>query len=242
MKNYPETADIETSSNDYASRFEGEVGTFFLQVQLATVLQLIEPYGNGTILDVGGGHAQLAVPLVKRGYDVTITGSDESCSERLKHSLTVDQYSYRTCNMLDLPFPDNSFDIVLAFRLVPHVDRWQALIKELSRVARKTVIIDYPDIRSSNILNFLLFRLKKKLEGNTRPFGLFSRSQIASEFDKYGLKVEKFVPEFFLPMVIHRKLQSARFSQVSETLFRKTGLTQILGSPIVAHVSKQVDK
>lgn len=242
MEIYPETADIETSSDDYATRFSGDVGEFFLNTQLDAVLKLLAPYGKASILDVGGGHAQLAVPLVESGYDVTITGSDECCEKRLLNLLPPQSYTYSTCNMLKLPHDDNAFDIVLAFRLIPHVDRWQKLIGELARVAKRAVIVDYPDIRSTNILNFLLFRVKKMLEGNTRPFGLFSRKEIGNEFEKHGLMVQSFNPEFFLPMVVHRRIGSARFSRVSEKLFSNIGLSSLFGSPIVAHLTKHQKK
>lgn len=242
MNDYPETADIETSSDDYADRFSGEVGQYFLQEQLNIAIKQIELYGKATILDVGGGHAQLAVPLVEKGFDVTVTGSDDSCRQRLARFLPAQSYKYTTCNMLELPYPDNSFDIVLAFRLIPHVDRWKELVGELSRVARKAVIVDYPDIRSTNILNFLFFRLKKSLEGNTRPFGLFSRKQIGREFNKHGLVVVSFNPEFLLPMVVHRKIGSSIFSQLSEKVLSKLGLTRLFGSPVVVHLKKLVEK
>ncbi len=238
MNDYLETADIETSSDDYAGRFSGEVGQYFLDVQYQSVMKLIKPYGKVSILDVGGGHAQLAIPLIENGYDVTITGSDDSCSNRLRRILPSARYSYNTCDMLNLPYTDQSFDIVLAFRLIPHVDRWQELVGELSRVALQAVIVDYPDIRSTNILNFLLFRIKKRLEGNTRPFGLFSRKQIGTSFSKHDLTVSSFNPEFFLPMVIHRKIRSAKFSNISEDLFASIGLTKLLGSPIVVHAKR----
>ena len=73
MSKFPEIADIETSSEDYANRFSGEAGRYFLDAQLATVLDLLKPYATATILDVGGGHAQLAIPLIEKGYEVTVT-------------------------------------------------------------------------------------------------------------------------------------------------------------------------
>ncbi len=238
---YPETADIETSSDDYARRFAGEVGEYFLKTQLDILLSLLKPPVDrkGRILDVGGGHAQLAVPLVKMGYDVTVTGSHDSCRRRLMEQLPEGGFSYQTCDMLDLPFADTSFDVVLAFRLVPHVERWQRLLAELTRVSAGTVIIDYPDIRSVNILNFLFFRLKKSLEGNTRPFGLFSRNQILREFANNGMEHPEIVPEFFLPMVLHRKLGSAGISRFLEGLCRFVGLTRLFGSPVVLRVDRK---
>ena len=230
---FPETADIETASEDYATRFSGEVGSYFLDLQLAITLQLLNDYSATTLLDVGGGHGQLAVPLAQKGYQVTVTGSDDSCRQRLDARLSPSQFSYATCNMLELPYEDNSFDVVLAFRLIPHVDRWPELIAELSRVARFGVIVDYPDIRSFNKLNSMLFALKKNLEGNTRPFTLFTRKQILGEFAKNGMDRTVLRPEFFFPMVLHRKVGSAAFSATVEKAAALLGLTRFFGSPIV---------
>jgi 2-polyprenyl-3-methyl-5-hydroxy-6-metoxy-1,4-benzoquinol methylase len=236
-----ETADIETASEDYARRFAGPVGAYFLQMQANIFFDLLQSdlSPGATVLDVGGGHAQLAVPLAERGFKVTVTGSDESCKKRLAQRLPEGSYACQICDMLQLPFADNSFDIVIAFRLVPHVDRWPQLLAELARVAAKAVIIDYPDIRSSNVLNFLFFRLKKKLEGNTRTFGLFSRKQIIQEFARHGLGQPQLAPEFFLPMVLHRKLGSAGISRLLESCCRACGLTRLFGSPIILRVDKE---
>lgn len=238
MNNYPESADIETSTDNYAKRFSGEVGDFFLETQLNQALNIIGKYDSPSVLDVGGGHAQLAIPLVKRGFDVTVTGSDDSCETRLKRNLDDGSYRYKTCDMLHLPYEDSSFDIVMAFRLLPHVERWDELIKELARVARKSVIVDYPDIRSTNILNSLLFSVKKNMEGNTRPFLLFNRKQIVDQFGKNSCMLESFQPAFTMPMVLHRKIGSAQFSKFMEQLCKKTGMTSLFGSPIVAHFQK----
>ena len=37
MNDYLESADIETSSENYASRFQGQTGAYFLEVQLEKV-------------------------------------------------------------------------------------------------------------------------------------------------------------------------------------------------------------
>ena len=86
-QHYLETADIETASDDYASRFSGEVGRFFLERQLAITLAILERYDAPTLLDVGGGHGQLAIPLARRDFQVTVTGSADSCAERLRKEL-----------------------------------------------------------------------------------------------------------------------------------------------------------
>jgi ubiquinone/menaquinone biosynthesis C-methylase UbiE len=230
---YTETADIETSSDEYAMRFSGEVGKFFLEVQTKLTLELLNDFPSATILDVGGGHGQIAVPLVENGYEVTVTGSDDRCRNRLERLLKPGTYHYRTCDSLHLPFEANSFDIVVAFRLLPHVTAWAQLISELCRVASHSVIFDYPDRRSFNVLYNILFSLKKKMEGNTRTFHLFTRRDIARHMRASGFGTIVFRPEFFLPMVLHRKLDNRSFSSLTETLFSGACLTRLFGSPVI---------
>ena len=78
-----ETPDLESSTDEYAQRFAGPVGDYFLEVQTEAVRKLMPSPVGCSVLDVGGGHAQLAGPLVEAGYDVTILASDESCRDRL---------------------------------------------------------------------------------------------------------------------------------------------------------------
>jgi len=230
-------ADIETSSDDYAKRFSGKVGEYFLSVQGKITLDLLKPWHKAKVLDVGGGHAQLAVPLVNNGFDVTIVGSDESCRTRLDKFLQPKSFEYLTCNLLNLPFDDNSFDIVISFRLLTHEDNWKLQISELCRVAKHSVIIDYPDIRSFNIFYDILFNIKKKFEGNTRTYRNFSRKEVIEEFDKNNFIKPVFKPEFFLPMVIHKAIKNVTILKAIEKLFSILGFTKLFGSPVILRVA-----
>jgi 2-polyprenyl-3-methyl-5-hydroxy-6-metoxy-1,4-benzoquinol methylase len=233
-----ETPDIETASEDYARRFAGRVGGYFLEVQAAIVLEMLASLQNPAILDVGGGHAQLVVPLVQSGYDVTVTGSDPICRRRLDSLLPPGSFRFQAARLTQLPFPEGSFDVVMAFRLLTHLEDWQALVSEMCRVSRETIILDYPDARSVNFLSASLFRTKKAIEGNTRPFRLFTRRQMLQEFESHGFGHAKLRPQFAFPMVVHRLLGSVAFTKCVETVCRFTGLTRIFGSPIILKTTK----
>lgn len=228
-----ETADIETASADYASRFSGVAGAYFLDKQTKVALSLLSDYPKATVLDVGGGHGQLAAPLIQHGYDVTVTGSADCCKDRLAQCIPQVDFEYKTCDSLHLPFADKSYDVVLSFRLLSHVDRWPELIAELTRVAKYCVLFDYADRRSVNILYDHFFHMKKQMEGNTRHFNLFCRAELAKELVRNGFQKPIFRPQFLCPMVIHRKLNNRRISSAMESCFRMTGATQLLGSPII---------
>ena len=235
---FKETSDIETSSEGYAQRFSGKIGEYFLDVQTCISLDFLKSYPEAKILDVGGGHAQITAPLVHKGFNVTVTGSADICRNRLDRFLPTDSFTYYTCDILNLPFNDNEFDVVMAFRLLPHVEQWKNLISELCRVSRSMVIVDYPDIRSFNFLYKMLFNIKKAVEVNTRPFRLFNRREVAKEFVRHGFNEPIYKPEFFCPMVIHRVLKSVLLSRSLEWIFHWLGLTYFFGSPVILKVTR----
>ena len=209
-----------------------------MDVQTQIVLDLLRDFSGATVLDAGGGHGQLAVPLVRRGFDVTVTGSDDSCRNRLDRLLPRGGFVYRTCDHLKMPFSDRQFDIVTAFRLLPHVQQWRRLMAEMCRISRQVVIFDYADRRSANLFYTALFAVKKKMEGNTRTFLLFSRPEVAGELDRNGFTDIRFEPEFFIPMVLHRKANRPRMSAACEKLAGALGLKRSLGSPIIVRGSR----
>lgn len=238
-----DSADVETSSEEYASRFRGPVGGFFLDVQQRAVLRLLSPWPGARVLDVGGGHAQLAPPLVQSGYRVTVAGSGEACRERLDRALPAGAFEFRACDLLELPFPDRSFDVVLAFRLFAHVERWRELVAELCRVADRAVIVDFSDTRSFNALYGPLFAWKKKIEGNTRTFITFRPGEVGAELIRHGFGRPEEIRQFFLPMVVHRAfgkaLGSAVPSRALEAVSSGLGLTRALGSPVILRVERE---
>lgn len=235
--------DVETSSEEYAGRFTGPVGKLFLDIQRRAVLRLLAPWPGARVLDVGGGHAQLAPPLVQSGYRVTVAGSGEACRERLDQVLPAGAFAFRACDLLDLPFPDRSFDIVLAFRLLAHVERWRELVAELCRVADRAVIVDFSDTRSFNALYGPLFAWKKKIEGNTRTFITFRPGEVRAELTRHGFGRPEEIRQFFLPMVVHRAfgkaLGSAIPSRALEAVSSGLGLTRALGSPVILRVERE---
>ncbi len=230
--------DVETASEDYARRFAGAVGDYFLEFQAGIVLKMLEPIRNPAILDVGGGHAQLTVPLVQSGYNVTVTGSDSICRRRLDSRLPPGSFRFQTASMQHLPFPNEAFDVVMAFRLLTHLENWQMLLAEICRVSRDTIILDYPDVRSVNYFSESLFGSKKAIEGNTRPFRLFTRRQMLDALEAQGFGQAVLRPQFVLPMVVHRLVGSLAFTKCVETICGFLGLRCLFGSPIILKATR----
>jgi ubiquinone/menaquinone biosynthesis C-methylase UbiE len=236
---FPETADIETSSDEYASRFSGEIGKWFLKVQEEATLGMLAPFTQAKLLDVGGGHGQLTGALIENNYSVTVLGSAEVCKARIQKYLDNIKCSFKVGDVLNLPYDDQEFDVVISYRLLAHVEQWQKFLSELTRVASKSVIIDYPEARSFNALTPFLYDFKKNIEGNTRTYKIFRESDLLPVFGSKNFFRESKFAEFFLPMVLHRKLNSLKFSSSVEAISRFLGLTGLLGSPIILELNRQ---
>jgi 2-polyprenyl-3-methyl-5-hydroxy-6-metoxy-1,4-benzoquinol methylase len=225
--------DVETASEDYARRFAGPVGAYFLEVQARLALDLLRPFAGASVLDVGGGHAQLAGPLADQGFKVTVLGSSDACAARLRPLLDQGRAAFRRGDLLAAPFVDGSFDVVLAFRVLPHVDAWPKLLGELCRLARRAVVVDYPTRRSVNAIAGPLFEVKRGVEGDTRSFLVFREAEIRDGFAAHGFAVTGREPQFFFPMALHRAARSARLARALEGFASLAGLRRALGSPVI---------
>lgn len=236
MSNDSLTADIETSTDDYATRFAGPTGEWMLNMQVHTTLQIMAKYPGASVLDVGGGHGQHAIPLCARGYPVTVLSSAESCRKRIAAIVDSGQCKFVVGEVVKLPFPAKSFDVAISFRLVTHCPLWPTLIQELCRVARQAVIVDYPTSQSINAIAPALFNTKKKIEKNVRTWTLFKHAQIIAAFAQQGYEPRVIKKQFFLPMVLHRALKTRWLSAGMEHACRIVGLTAKWGSPVIVEM------
>ncbi len=197
-------------------------------------LSLLRELPRARILDVGGGHGQLAGPLLDAGHELTVLGSAPSCETRVRELTAAGRARFLAADLLAPGLPDRSFDVVLAFRLLPHVARWPELVATLARLARRAVIVDYPTRRSVNAAADLLFGLKRGVEKDTRPFTVFRDAEIAGAFAASGFRRTARRPQFLFPMALHRATGSAGLARGLETGARALGLTALLGSPVIA--------
>jgi SAM-dependent methyltransferase len=234
-----EHPDLGSSTDHYARRFEGAVGDYFLDVQAEAVLELLRPWRGARILDVGGGHAQLAGPLRDAGYDVTVLGSTPACGLRPRR--LCPEVPFVAGNLLDPPFREGSFDVALAVRLLAHMPDWRALLRGLARVASRAVLVEFSSAAGINGGAGALFELKRRIEGNTRAFHTLAQSQLEREFEILGYGACESQPQFFWPMALHRLSNSAGFARALERVPRALGLTARMGSPVLLCAARERD-
>ncbi|MEM7393826.1 MAG: class I SAM-dependent methyltransferase [Verrucomicrobiota bacterium] len=234
---FPETHDIFTASEEYAERFAGPVGAWMLRVQENIAMDMIEQESPASVLDIGGGHAQIAEPLARKGYDVTVLGSGAAVPNPLEPAIKTGSCRYQCGNIMELPFPDNAFDTVIAFRIFAHTKQPAQLIREMGRVARRQIVFDFSTWSSFNLIGRLLFRAKKDIEKNTRPWTTYRPNELTEAFRVVGFETTERKKQFFWPMALHRLLGREQLSHVLENTAEAIGLTPRFGSPVIVSLA-----
>ncbi len=107
-----------------------EVADFILELTCATPETLFLEPGVGTGLNV--------LPLVRRGYSVTgIDVSEEMLAQfRQKLNVTPPNLKLIHADASQLPFPDNSFDVVLTVHMIHTVSDWRVFLDHTDRVLK----------------------------------------------------------------------------------------------------------
>lgn len=116
------------------------------QIQVKTDILDLLPKDVGSILDIGCGDGFLTNALPE---DIDVVGIDIS-TQALKHV----KRKKLVGSITDLPFQDNSFDLVMANDVIEHLpnDLFKKGLQEIARVARKKIIITVPfkeDLRAN---------------------------------------------------------------------------------------------
>ncbi|UWQ21570.1 class I SAM-dependent methyltransferase [Jannaschia sp. W003] len=229
-------ADLDASTDRYARRFSGPAGRWLLARQTRILRELIAPWPRSRVLDVGGGHGQVAAPLREDGHAVHVHASS---ARALGRAAGVPGVEFGWGSLTDLPHPDRSFDVVTSFRILAHVGDWERLLAEACRVARHAVIVDFPAPGGFNLLEPVLFGLKRRIEGDTRRYVSLSRAEVSACARSHGFAHRHEIGQFVLPMVLHRKLARPAVSDRLERTLRAAGLGDRAGSPVIARITRE---
>lgn len=122
-----------------------------------------------TLLDVGCGAGFLSNRLAKEGFEVSgIDLSEESLevAARFDETSTV---KYERANAYELPYMDQSFDVVTCMDFLEHVEDPARVIRECARVLRPGGLFFYHTFNRSALSEAVVIKFVERFVRNTPP-------------------------------------------------------------------------
>ena len=158
---------------------------------------LLKDIENPQILSAGCGRGLIDYWLINVfGYKVVLLDNSIKCIKNLRRAfrkVSKDKFELRRASILDIPYPDNSFDLVWNEGVLEHFckDDYERAINEMIRVSRKYILVDVPYAKSKPYV-----MAKKWLEEN----GLWAwgyeapKVSLKDDLEANGVKILKEMP------------------------------------------------
>jgi len=132
-----------------------EEGVVLRYVIFLNVIKALQMLKFESFLDVGGAEGYMSA-VIRKIFNAKVRScdlSDEACNRARE----IFQVEADPVDGVALPYPDESFDVVLSSESLEHIPQYEVVLKELLRVARKAVIVtvphDGPEAIEANIRN-----------------------------------------------------------------------------------------
>jgi SAM-dependent methyltransferase len=231
---YTVYADSEHAERFDHLRFGGPIGAIVAEGQEQTIVDGLGPLAGRTVLDVGTGTGRAALALARRGARATGVDASAEMLNVAARRAAAEAVAVRffRADAHHLPFADRTFDAVICLRVLMHTPDWRRSLREVTRVSRRSVVIDYPRRRSFAALQAGWRRLSFVLGAKVQPYRVFSDREIHDELERSGFRVGRVHCQFVLPIAIHKQIGSSAFTNRIEKLLASAGLLSRFGSPV----------
>lgn len=137
----PSNLTSEDEFNKYTSTSKAE--RWLLDNFMAKLETALPQAEVRSVLEIGVGEGHVSERVAARFPDADIVGID------LPHDSMVERWRSRGvrgvfADAVQLPFPDDTFDLVLAIEVLEHMPRPGAALSELARVGRGHAVLSVP--------------------------------------------------------------------------------------------------
>ena len=235
---YSHYASAEVAEGFDALRFSGGIGRMLLETQERILIDALRPGPGVSIADVGTGTGRAALALAATGADVV--GIDAS-SEMLavagrraaeRQAGASGTLRFERGDAHALPLAGHSVDAAVCLRVLMHTPDWRRCLAELCRVARATIVFDFPAAASAAAVQAGLRRVAHAAGMKTEPYRVMSARAVRRELARHGWRVRTEHRQFVLPIALHKAVGSAKFTRGIERALASTGALRLFGSPV----------
>lgn len=159
--------------------------------------KLVKP--EDTVLECACGTGLLTVPMARKSRHVTATDLSEGMMKKAQKKLAgSSNVSFETANITNLPYENNSFDVVVAANVIHLLDNPDKALEEMKRVCRpggRIIIPTYITDQKADVK--LTVGLLKKIGANIQKE--FTYDEYKEFFRSRGIKASYKVVKGHMP-------------------------------------------
>jgi SAM-dependent methyltransferase len=189
--------------------------------RLPKAFELLDPEPRGRLLDVAAGSGVTAEILTSRGWEVSAVDISEALVERIR-ARGIEDARRHDLSTGPLPYPDATFQAVLAGEIIEHLVDTAGFVRELARVLLPggVAVVTTPNLASlQNRVRLLLGRYPHYMEhelGGDGHVRAYTARTLTDQLERGGLRVER-LRGTFVPFVPQALLTDERFPPLART-------------------------
>ncbi len=157
--------------NDFASDWESKINDLETQKRIKVIFNNLlnkSSLNSKKLLEVGCGMGYFSAKAYELGANVTGVDIGDRLIKKSKKRVPKGKFQVATAS--DLPFDNNSFDIVICTEVLEHIDNQDKAINELIRVLAKKgkLVITTPNKIYKPLFDILGFLKIRPYKGNEK--------------------------------------------------------------------------
>lgn len=125
----PANVEFKSIFDNAASQYDAVTNTYAVERRKDILVQ----WANGDCLEVGAGTGEISKALLEKGHNVVATDISSKMVKEIQRKLGIKTY---VCDAEKLPFPDSSFDTIVAAEVIYYLDHPEKFVTEAHRVLK----------------------------------------------------------------------------------------------------------
>ena len=122
---------------------------------IKSVLKAVKDLNVDSLLSVGCGEGVVLFHLSEELDGLSVAGIDCDADKLAKARNNVPQANFKEASIYDLPYDDNSFNIVICLEVLEHLKSPQKALEEVRRVSNKYSLFSVPNEPWWRMANFI---------------------------------------------------------------------------------------
>jgi len=157
----------------------------------SSLISLAKPLKAESILDAGCGEGFTMDKLSKNGIGQKIEGVEYSKEAILLGKKLFPYLTFKEGSVYELPYQDNSFDLVVCTEVLEHLEEPSKVLKEILRVSKKYVLISVPNEPFFMLGNFIRGKNLSHLGNDPNHINHWTINSFFGFLKKNGLNIKK---------------------------------------------------